>query len=38
VHNAGDTRDYQVYYRDPASFCTSDTFNLTNGVQVTWGP
>jgi hypothetical protein len=37
VH-VGDTRFYQVYYRDPASFCTSDTFNLTNGVQVSWAP
>jgi hypothetical protein len=37
VH-VGNTRYYQVYYRDPASFCTSDTFNLTNGVQVTWAP
>jgi hypothetical protein len=35
--NAGDVRDYQCWYRnaDPA-FCTSSTFNLTNGVQLTW--
>jgi hypothetical protein len=38
VVNAGDTRTYQVWYRDPASFCTSFTYNLTQGVQVTWGP
>jgi hypothetical protein len=31
------TRTYQVWYRnaDPA-FCTPSTFNLSNGVQVTW--
>jgi hypothetical protein len=31
------TRTYQVWYRnaDPA-FCTPSTFNLTNGVEVTW--
>jgi len=34
---AGDVRMYQVWYRnsDP-NFCTPDTFNLTNGLQVTW--
>jgi hypothetical protein len=36
--NAGDTHTYQVWYRDPASFCTSFTYNLTPGVQVTWAP
>jgi len=34
---AGDQRVYQVWYRNAASFCTADTFNLTNGVRVTWG-
>jgi hypothetical protein len=29
-------RTYQVWYRNAASFCTSDTFNLTNGLRVTW--
>jgi CHRD domain len=29
---------YQVYFRDPQSFCTSLTYNITNGVQVTWVP
>jgi hypothetical protein len=38
VVNAGDTRTYQVWYRDPASFCTSFTYNLTQGAEVTWGP
>ncbi|MBL8857082.1 MAG: VCBS repeat-containing protein [Planctomycetes bacterium] len=36
---AGDVRVYQVWYRDSAvNFCTSATFNLTNGVRVTWLP
>jgi hypothetical protein len=30
------TRTYQAWYRDAAPFCTASTFNLTNGVQVTW--
>jgi len=30
------TRTYQVWYRNAAPFCTSDTFNLTNGVAVNW--
>jgi hypothetical protein len=36
---AGDVRVYQVWYRnaDP-SFCTVSTFNLSNGVAVTWQP
>jgi hypothetical protein len=32
------TRTYQVWYRNAASFCTPDTFNLTNGSSVSWGP
>jgi hypothetical protein len=32
------TRTYQAWYRDPANFCTSDTFNFTNGLQVVWSP
>ncbi|MBL8862215.1 MAG: CHRD domain-containing protein [Planctomycetes bacterium] len=31
-------RTYQVWYRNAAAFCSVDTFNLTNGVAVTWGP
>jgi hypothetical protein len=34
----GGTYYYQTWYRDPANFCTSSTFNLTNGVAVTWVP
>ncbi len=30
------TRIYQVWYRNAASFCTADTFNLSNGVLVSW--
>jgi hypothetical protein len=34
---AGDTKRYQVWYRDPLmSFCGFG-FNLTNGIEVTWG-
>jgi hypothetical protein len=32
------TRTYQIWYRNAADFCTSDTFNLSNGVQLTWTP
>ena len=35
---AGDTRTYQTWYRNAADFCTTSTFNLTNGVEVTWSP
>jgi hypothetical protein len=35
---SGNTRTYQVWYRNAAAFCTSATFNLSNGVQVQWGP
>ncbi len=31
-------RDYQVWYRDAETFCTSATFNLTNGLEVLWVP
>ena len=33
---AASTRTYQVWYRNSAGFCTSDVFNLTNGVEVVW--
>jgi hypothetical protein len=32
------TREYQVWYRNAAAFCTASTFNLTNALQVTWTP
>jgi hypothetical protein len=34
----GGTRTYQVWYRNSAAFCTTATFNLTNGVQAVWLP
>jgi hypothetical protein len=35
---AGDVRHYQCWYRDAVPFCTSATFNMTNGVSLTWLP
>ncbi|MCY2961535.1 MAG: hypothetical protein NTY35_15335 [Planctomycetota bacterium] len=32
----GSTRTYQVWYRNPAPFCTVSTFNLTNGLSLAW--
>ena len=32
------TYRYQVWYRNAAAFCTSATFNLSNGLNVTWAP
>jgi hypothetical protein len=37
VTTAG-TRTYQAWYRNAAAFCTPSTFNLTNGLEVTWSP
>jgi len=35
----GATRSYQVWYRNPdPTWCTSGTFNLSNGWTVTWTP
>jgi DNA-binding beta-propeller fold protein YncE len=31
-------RIYQAWYRDANSFCSVDTFNLTNGWTTVWGP
>ena len=37
--SAGDLRTYQLWYRNAvATFCTSATFNLTNGLQILWQP
>ena len=36
--SAPGTREYQIWYRNAASFCTSATFNLSNGLLVTWTP
>jgi hypothetical protein len=35
---AAGVRHYQDWYRNAPPFCTIDTFNLTNGVAVTWVP
>jgi hypothetical protein len=32
------TRDYQIWYRNAAAFCTPNTFNLTNGWAIVWIP
>ncbi len=34
----GGSRAYQTWYRNSATFCTSATFNMTNGVRVVWAP
>ncbi len=34
----GDLRNYQVWYRDAAVFCSASTFNLTQGLTLTWAP
>ncbi len=34
----GGTRYYQLWFRDPVPFCTSSTFNFTNGVRIVWTP
>jgi hypothetical protein len=32
----GERRVYQAWYRDPAAFCTSATFNLSGALAATW--
>lgn len=34
----GGTYTYQAWYRNAANFCTSSSFNFSNGLTVTWGP
>ncbi|MCY2959295.1 MAG: PQQ-binding-like beta-propeller repeat protein [Planctomycetota bacterium] len=36
VPSSGSQRTYQVWYRNAAAFCTASTFNLSNGVAITW--
>jgi hypothetical protein len=36
--SVGNTRHYQAWYRDSGVFCTASTFNLTQGVSLTWQP
>jgi len=35
---AGVVRRYQSWYRNAAAYCTTSTYNLTNGAEVTWQP
>lgn len=35
---AGETRYYQAWYRDSASYCSASTFNFTNALKVVWSP
>ncbi len=35
--SAGDVRQYQVWYRNSAAFCTPSGFNLSNGYEIAWG-
>jgi hypothetical protein len=32
----GDVRHYQLWYRNAAAFCTSATYNFTNGLTIVW--
>jgi len=34
----GGTRTYQAWYRDPVSYCTPTTFNITNAIEAVWTP
>jgi hypothetical protein len=34
----GALRTYQIWYRNAADFCTADTFNLSNGLELVWAP
>lgn len=36
--SAGDIKHYQCWYRDAITFCTAATFNLSQGITLTWGP
>jgi hypothetical protein len=38
VPAGGGVRHYQAWFRNSAAFCTSDTFNTTNGLTLTWAP
>jgi hypothetical protein len=38
VPAGGGVRTYQIWYRNAAAYCTPDTFNLTNAVEVSWQP
>jgi hypothetical protein len=35
---AANVRSYQCWYRNAAAFCNPETYNMTNGVTLTWSP
>jgi hypothetical protein len=35
---AADVKHYQCWYRDAAALCAAATFNLTQGLTLTWSP
>jgi hypothetical protein len=35
--SAGDTKRYQIWYRDPSTSPCGAQFNLSNGFEITWG-
>jgi len=37
VPPGGGSRTYQIWFRNAAAFCSSATFNTTNGVSIVWG-
>ncbi len=37
ANSTGQTRTYQVWYRNAAAYCTPSTSNQTNGLQIIWG-
>jgi hypothetical protein len=38
VPATGAVRLYQAWFRNSAAYCTSSTFNLSNGLRATWLP
>jgi hypothetical protein len=38
VPATGGVREYQCWYRNAAVFCTPSSFNLSNGLEITWQP
>jgi hypothetical protein len=38
VSVSGGVKNYQAWFRNGANFCTPSTFNLSNGLSITWTP
>jgi hypothetical protein len=38
IPQAGGVRYYQAWYRNAETFCTTATFNLSNGLEISWLP